>query len=423
MRVTRRTDSMARGQGSLPRVATPRARAVRRRELAATEVRGDVVFLVPGLLGFERFSSFGYFADRVTAALRAGIEQHLDQPVPVFGVPIPPTSSLRDRQRTLMKTIADRLAVLEHGPRLRVHLVGHSTGGVDANLMTDAQPLGHPSWRDVDPRAEAVRARIRTVVSLASPHQGACIVRDPVARVLSHRDLRGLPDAALLVGSMLRSVHRDPELESLLRGARRELGTVGRFVRSLLSRWQLLHDLEPSTVRDSSGLSRDVVRRTFVTIAGSPAAGASQLPQADAFFRALEQRASGLATGCVDVGPHVRRSVERLTAAVADGTRVICAPGVVLPAQLSAAHNDGVVNSARQLADPADPDELAGIVVADHFDVMGYYDRYEWAVDAEGHDRGKQVAAGLLHSGSGFRDDQFFALYRRVADVIAQAAT
>jgi hypothetical protein len=69
--------------------------------------------------------------------------------------------------------------------------------------------------------------------------------------------------------------------------------------------------------------------------------------------------------------------------------------------------------------DPSDEGELAGIVVADHYDVVGYYDRHVWTVDGDGTEQVTQVISGLLHSGSGFRDNQFFELYRRVANVIA----
>jgi hypothetical protein len=61
-------------------------------------------------------------------------------------------------------------------------------------------------------------------------------------------------------------------------------------------------------------------------------------------------------------------------------------------------------------------------VVADHFDVVGYYDRSVWVTDSEGVDRPHQLMAGLLHSGSSFTDDEFFKLYRRVAHVIAHRA-
>jgi hypothetical protein len=92
---------------------------------------------------------------------------------------------------------------------------------------------------------------------------------------------------------------------------------------------------------------------------------------------------------------------------------------VQAPETLDAGHNDGVVNSARQLLDPNDPNELAGIVIADHFDVVGYYDRYMWAENDNGEAKQVQVLGGLLHSGSNFRDDQLYELYHRVAAVIA----
>src|SRR5688572_27650089 len=73
----------------------------------------NVVFLIPGLLGFESFTTFSYFEDRVAAALRAALEQAWQEPTAIVPVPIPPTASLRVRQRMLMETMADRLQVLE----------------------------------------------------------------------------------------------------------------------------------------------------------------------------------------------------------------------------------------------------------------------------------------------------------------------
>jgi hypothetical protein len=143
--------------------ATSAAEGGKRKGYLKPRAAEHAVFLVPGLLGFENFDTFNYFADRVTAALRAGLEQTFLGPVPVIAVPIPPTASLRDRQRMLVKTLADRLHAYEHGGRpLSVHLVGHSTGGVDANLLTNEYPLAAPSWEDLDPRAPELRKRIRS---------------------------------------------------------------------------------------------------------------------------------------------------------------------------------------------------------------------------------------------------------------------
>jgi hypothetical protein len=170
----------------------------------------------------------------------------------------------------------------------------------------------------------------------------------------------------------------------------------------------------------------DVQRRSFVTITGRPVPGRSAHAAPDGFFRDLSARASGWGTGAAERGELVGASVQRLQDALA-GPRaaqyLIKAEGIELPSTLDAGHNDGVVNSARQLATPDDPAELAGIVVADHFDVVGYYDRHEWRVDADGNDRLVPIVSGLMHSGSGFRDEQFFELYRRVAEVIASSTT
>jgi pimeloyl-ACP methyl ester carboxylesterase len=383
------------------------------------------VFLVPGLLGFENFSSFRYFGDRVVAALRSGLEARLGSRVPVVALPIPPTASIAERQRHLVRSLADRLHRLEHGHKaLKVHLVGHSTGGVDAHLLTHARPRGASSWSEIDSRAGILRDRIRSVVSIASPLQGTCITRDPIARLLSDRDPRGLPGLLRLLGLFAVSSVKDVELGDFAASSLHELGKTARFVSELSKRWTLLSDLDPSQSIDIDGLKKDVVRRSFVTLTGRAKLGDASITPPDSFFRALSERAEGWKTGCAEEGEHVLASVARLKQALAaenDNGLLLRAPGIELPDLLDAGHNDGVVNSARQLLDPNDPNELAGIVVADHFDVVGYYDRFIWKSDAPGvlGEDQTQVLAGLLHSGCNFRDDQLFELYHRVADVIA----
>jgi pimeloyl-ACP methyl ester carboxylesterase len=384
------------------------------------------VFLVPGLLGFENFSSFRYFGDRVVSALRSGLEARLGSRVPVLALPIAPTASLAERQRRLVRSLADRLHQLEHGHKaLKVHLVGHSTGGVDANLLTHARPRGASAWSEVDPRAGALRDRIRSVISIGSPLQGACIIRDPAARLLSDRDPRGLPGVLRMLGLFAVSAIKDVEVGDFTASSLHELGKTARFVQEISKRWALLDDLDPSKAIDVDGLSKNVVRRSFVTLAGRAKLGEASVTPPDSFFRALTELAEGWKTGCAEEGERVLQSVARLkqalTAENADKL-LLRAPGIEVPDMLDAGHNDGVVNSARQLIDPSDPHELAGIVLADHFDVVGYYDRFVYRPDPDGHlgsEKQQQVLAGLLHSGCNFRDDQLFQLYHRVADVIA----
>jgi hypothetical protein len=47
--------------------------------------------------------------------------------------------------------------------------------------------------------------------------------------------------------------------------------------------------------------------------------------------------------------------------------------------------------------------------------VLGHYDRRDAIVG------GRPYNSGLFHSGAGFGDDEFFALYRRVARAILRA--
>ena len=404
--------------------AADRPRRLRR---AQSNLAEHAVFLVPGLLGFESFATFSYFADRVVATLRAGLERAGMGPFLVVPLPIAPTAPLRERQRVLVRSLADRLHTLEHGGvPLRIHLVGHSTGGLDANLLTQDTPLGGEKWSDIDPRAPELRARICSVISIASPHQGACITRDPLARWFSRRDPRGLLAMLGLSLKLAAAELGDAEFSDLLSALGRDPRDARPYVSALLwARWKLLDDLDPSARQPLARRDDTVFRRSFVTIAGRPTPGAEAGSPPDALFRDIERRASGWATGCAELGDKVQASVRRLERALRStsaGDLVVKAPGVEVPLALDAGHNDGVVNSARQLMDPEDPDELAGIVVGDHFDVVGYYDRYRWVNDSEGNAHPRSVVSGLLHSGSAFRDDQFFDLYGRVAGVIAEAA-
>jgi pimeloyl-ACP methyl ester carboxylesterase len=94
----------------------------------------DLVLLVPGFLGFSRFGGFYYFAERVVAALRGLLEEALGYPVPVVPCTTLPTGRLVKRQVRLIETLkafcGERLSGVE-----RIHVVGHSTGGVDAQLL------------------------------------------------------------------------------------------------------------------------------------------------------------------------------------------------------------------------------------------------------------------------------------------------
>src|SRR4051812_34980751 len=108
----------------------------------------DAVVLVPGFLGFSRIGTLYYFADRVAASLRGALEIELRRSVPVVPFGSLPAAGLRPRQRALL----DSLAALDRtlSGVQRFHLVGHSAGGVDAQLLTSDRPLEGDSWRSAD---------------------------------------------------------------------------------------------------------------------------------------------------------------------------------------------------------------------------------------------------------------------------------
>lgn len=421
------------------------------------------VFLVPGFMGFERFENYFYFADRVRVALRAVLEERSPNTFDVDAVTIPPAASLAARQAALASTLASRLSALEaqRGTRIEhVHLVGHSTGAIDSHLLTRSEPLETGrAWSTTAEHLPALRARLRSVTAIAAPFHGTCFAEHPVAKAFAANTLgewaSSLPAAVLWglprLGGILGNLATDPETWQVLRGLRSSTEGAA-FLRQLAASRDLVDELTPANMASLyQRLGPDpelaVRQRSFVSIAGatptasessikrakrkpppplgSPAANRTEAPaQAPgALFLATSELTASRGTPCAtDPGITVARAVERLNQARRDPSRLIAKDPALLPDAIDPTTNDGMVNSARQLFDPSDEDELAGIVVADHYDVIGHYDREAWTYDpALGHETRTYKIEGLLHSGSRFRDDQFLELYRRVAHLLLEA--
>ena len=119
------------------------------------------VYLIPGMFGFGRLAGVNYFA-HVRMALSARF-QDAGQPIVIEVSPSPPTSSLRHRARILAKTVLHTLRD-ESGP---VHLVGHSTGGLDSRLL-----LSPTTRLGIEPELLSWTSRVRSIVSVNTPHFG-----------------------------------------------------------------------------------------------------------------------------------------------------------------------------------------------------------------------------------------------------------
>jgi hypothetical protein len=149
------------------------------------------LFLSPGFFGFKNLGSYSYFCHLERGLLRRASDAGVAARVHV--VDVHPSASIRRRALRLREAI-DQLAS-GAGP---IHLIGHSTGGLDARLV--ASPSGNldgahrrPSWI----------GRLRSVTTLNTPHFGTPLATF-FATVSGHRLLEALSAlsvVALTVGA------------------------------------------------------------------------------------------------------------------------------------------------------------------------------------------------------------------------------
>ncbi len=109
------------------------------------------VFLVPGFFGFTYLGDVKYWT-HVRSVLGPELEER-GAAARIHYVDTPPTASLNTRTAHLAQRIGE-LA----GPGADIHLIGHSSGGLDARLLATSAELADP--------------RLRTVVTVATPHHG-----------------------------------------------------------------------------------------------------------------------------------------------------------------------------------------------------------------------------------------------------------
>jgi hypothetical protein len=116
------------------------------------------VYLIPGFFGFANLGDLRYFGHverfLVDRCIRAGVQAQVHE------VHARPTASLKRRTQRLVETVA---ATAQPGDTL--HLIGHSSGGLDARLFTSP---GVQLEVDLEPWA----AQVRSVVTVATPHRG-----------------------------------------------------------------------------------------------------------------------------------------------------------------------------------------------------------------------------------------------------------
>lgn len=364
----------------------------------------DLVLLLPGFFGFTRLSGLYYFAMRTAAAIRGGLDTSTGRSIPVVPISTSPAGSLRERQDAVILQIR---ALLERlGGNVRLHLVGHSTGGIDAYLLTCERQLSGAPWT---PEQDDVRHRIASVTTVASPFRGTWLSAGAAAKFAldPRHHASGVVTALRLMGE-LASLHVSKELAaSALANAIVALPDAARLCWHLLRNRQLIGDLVPGEMERllcENPRDLDVPITNFVTVVPE-----GVLQHASPFFADLYAMTSG--SSAAPASGAVRAATALLNACASETIR----PPGSAPPVFDHRVSDGVVNSARQVLDPDDRAMLGGILLADHLDVLGYYDNVDALVS------GRPLNDSVFRSGAGFCDDQFFLLYGRVASRIKEA--
>ena len=132
------------------------------------------IVLVPGFFGFGRLGDIDYFAG-VRELLEAALLER-GFAARVTEVVTPPTASIRRRAAHVLEQL---VAVAKNAGD--IHVIGHSTGGLDARLAI-AQTASLPTDARLDDYA-----RLRSVVSVSCPHYGTNVstyFTRPVGRAL-----------------------------------------------------------------------------------------------------------------------------------------------------------------------------------------------------------------------------------------------
>ena len=366
------------------------------------------IYLVPGFFGFTNLGRLRYFAH---------VREFLTQRCAAMGlktaihvVKTVPTSSLPKRAARVLETMAESM----HPGTGSVHLIGHSSGGLDARLAA-APNVSLPTALDVGRFA----ARIRTIISVATPHYGT-----PVASfftgLLGQKLLRVV---SLSTMYLLRFGHLP--LSALL-----QLGAVFARLDTRGANSALLDELFGHLLEDFSIGRRRAVQALFREVARDQALLVQVAPEGMDLFNALACNRPGVRYGCVVTGAARPGIASTLTTGLdpsAQATHAIYGRLYRLAARTprrrlpplteaqgrflrhaygtlpSLAANDGIVPTRSQLWG-----DIIHAAQADHLDVIGHF----------GDTSHVPPHIDWLATGSHFGKKEFDALWTDVVDYI-----
>lgn len=355
------------------------------------------IVLVPGFFGFTHLGELPYFAHVEQVLTQAALRRQV--PVGVSVVATDPTASLPYRAAR----VAEHLTRLLASGAERFHIVGHSSGGLDARLMvTPAVTL--PTNVDV----EEVARRVRSVVCVATPHRGT-----PLATIFAGRFGQGLLQVFSLCSIAIVRRGRVPVLALLrLAGLFERLRAGRRPNPSAVARVhdQLLADFSPE---------RQAQLVSFLTQVKADQGLLPQLtPDGLELFNASTPDRPGVRYGSVvawgrppGVGTAFNAGLDpyaHATHALYTAIHNLSRAMPVRRAQVRAPGQDGLLGAAYGVVPGWDATdgivptrsqvwgELLHATIADHLDIVGYFSdphgdppHYDWLASASGFTRAR----------------------------------
>lgn len=370
------------------------------------------VYLIPGFFGFTSLGSLNYFLG-VAELLEERLAAHGVQAI-IHEAETNPTGSIRTRALKLLGYIKETGGLEADG----IHLIGHSTGGLDARLIATPGVQLDPS--DIE---QKIGDRLHTVQTLSTPHYGT-----PLANfftTLQGKNLLYLLTLAATSGPGRHAVVMAAQALATVARIDNLLGQTDTML-DLLSK-RLLDDVSSERTHKIWGFLNDISRDQGAIIQLTP-------ESIDLFNAACDNRPDARYVCHVSCGPTPFTGLRfrELRSLYGPLARVLYAIAYNITARehrsypYPAPRADANAEVDRRLAFAVTPrsndaivpalsqiwGELGQVVLADHLDVVGQFARTY---------QGEKLP-GWLKSGSGFNDTDMFNLWDAIARVIASAS-
>ncbi|MEL6179663.1 MAG: triacylglycerol lipase, partial [Myxococcota bacterium] len=234
------------------------------------------IYLVPGFFGFANVGELKYFA-HVRTLLEDSLSAHQVEAI-VHYVPTLPTASIRRRTERLLEIIAGTATP----NRDKLHLIGHSTGGLDARLLAaPGVTLPGPG------KPEMFAPQIETVVCVSTPHMGT-----PLAAFFN--GMFGQKLLRLLSAFTLHSIRLGSTPITALAALAEALPGSGLFIEG-----NILDQIYRDLLRDFDATRREDLVDFFGQVSAEQSLVTQLTPDAMDLFNATAADRPGVRYGCV----------------------------------------------------------------------------------------------------------------------------